>query len=124
MFHGRRRLIFFKIRGNQPLKRLLKAYKLSAFLNDPDTPLDFYFNGRTVYCHDTAQALGLQDTDVIKATLPRMRVIIQGIQSLASEGTVQVTRHQAPLSTFAVRTMADPQFQLLSSTHSRQQQRR
>lgn len=87
-----RRLIFFKIRGNQPLKRLLKAYVLSAFLNNPDTPLDFYFNGRTVYCHDTAQALGLQDTDVIKATLPRMRVIIQGIQSLASKGNVQVTK--------------------------------
>jgi hypothetical protein len=43
---ARRRHIFFKIRGNQPLKRLLRAYLSSAFLVYPDTPLVFYFKNQ------------------------------------------------------------------------------
>lgn len=87
---ARRRLIFFKIRGNQPLKRLLRAYVLSAFLHDQDTPLDFYFGDKTVYAHDTAQALGLQDADVIRATLPIINVTVQGVHSLTCVGTVEL----------------------------------
>jgi hypothetical protein len=78
-----RTVIFFKIRRNQPLKRLLTSYTATAQLVHPTVRVEFRFRGAAVYAHDTALGLGLDDAeddgiDVPRffAVLPRLRVRI------------------------------------------------
>ena len=78
-----RTVIFFKIRRNQPLKRLLTSYTATAQLVHPAVRVEFRFRGAAVYAHDTALGLGLDDAeddgiDVPRffAVLPRLRVRI------------------------------------------------
>lgn len=63
----------------------------SAFLINPETPLEFYFRGQIVYAHDTAQALGLQDADVVRAALPKIRIKIYGVGAFSRRDMVEVT---------------------------------
>ena len=81
-----RTVIFFKIRRNQPLKRLLTSYTATAQLVHPAVRVEFRFrsaDGAAVYAHDTALGLGLDEADDdgvdvprFIAVLPRLRVRI------------------------------------------------